>query len=341
MFGGLASRVFRFRSFSKQCCAPRQLIFANSAVCDQRGMQFYRRALPATCISFSSPEGKSIFREALSSGHMECYFKLASQLRTQDDPAFCGLATLVMVLNSLEVDPKRVWKGPWRWYHEEMLDCCSSLDNIRSEGITFDQFSCLATCNGLSILEERRVDGSADKGHFRQLITDVTSRDDRVLVAAYSRKTVQQTGDGHYASIGGYHPAKDLVLLFDTARFKYPPHWLPVDLLWESMHALDNETKKPRGYFLLEKLDHKGLMLFYVNAHLNAALMHATRCPPSQNCERMLEAWRFWAQWTAEPRAAGANVLEAAVARIAAVLDMSGGQQNFFLQVRFVTGMLA
>ena len=55
---------------------------------------------------------------------MESYYSLAAQFRTQDEPAFCGLSTLVMVLNALEVDPKRVWKGVWRWYHEYMLDCC-------------------------------------------------------------------------------------------------------------------------------------------------------------------------------------------------------------------------
>ena len=42
---------------------------------------------------------------------MECYFPLAEQFRTQDEPAFCGLSTLTMVLNALAVDPGRVWKG--------------------------------------------------------------------------------------------------------------------------------------------------------------------------------------------------------------------------------------
>ena len=48
-------------------------------------------------------------------GHMNCYFRLASQFRTQDDPAYCGLATLVMILNALEIDPGRIWKG-WLMY---------------------------------------------------------------------------------------------------------------------------------------------------------------------------------------------------------------------------------
>lgn len=39
----------------------------------------------------------------------------------QNDPAFCGLGTLVMVLNALAMDPGRVWKGIWRWYHEELV----------------------------------------------------------------------------------------------------------------------------------------------------------------------------------------------------------------------------
>ena len=109
---------------------------------------FYRRKLPEFCIPFSSDEGKKIFKEALDegevlfmrssklsrarlgldysklvllttllcfSGYMNCYFPLAAQFRTQEEPAYCGLSTLVMVLNALEVDPGRIWKGPWRW----------------------------------------------------------------------------------------------------------------------------------------------------------------------------------------------------------------------------------
>lgn len=63
--------------------------------------------------------------------------------QTQDEPAFCGISTMTMVLNALAVDPKRIWKGPWRWYHESMLDCCRDLEEIKKSGIEFDQFSCL------------------------------------------------------------------------------------------------------------------------------------------------------------------------------------------------------
>lgn len=99
-------------------------------------------------------------------------------MRLQDEPAYCGLATLAMVLNSLSIDPRRPWKGPWRWFHAGvhpasplaeinqceivfvvlasnpvagsrveasfpliagMLDCCSPLTKVQEEGITLTQ----------------------------------------------------------------------------------------------------------------------------------------------------------------------------------------------------------
>ena len=59
--------------------------------------------------------------------------------RTQDEPAFCGLASLAMVLNALAVDPRRPWKGPWRWFHEQMLDCCRPLSEVIQTGVILDQ----------------------------------------------------------------------------------------------------------------------------------------------------------------------------------------------------------
>jgi hypothetical protein len=109
---------------------------------------FYRRPLPPSLDPFASPEGRALFRDALAGGTMEGYFPLAEQFHTQAEPAFCGLGTLVIVLNALAIDPGRLWRGPWRWYSEELLDCCRPLEVVRREGITLDDFACLARCNG-------------------------------------------------------------------------------------------------------------------------------------------------------------------------------------------------
>ena len=93
---------------------------------------YYRRKLPTPpCVPFSSMEGRQLFAEALANRGMECYWKLAEQFHTQEEPAFCGLGTLVMVLNALSIDPRRQWKGVWRWFSEEMLECCVPLEEVR------------------------------------------------------------------------------------------------------------------------------------------------------------------------------------------------------------------
>lgn len=35
------------------------------------------------------------------------------------------------------------------------------------------------------------------------------------------------------------------------ARFKYPPHWIPVTVLFEAMMRKDAITGKPRGYAIV------------------------------------------------------------------------------------------
>ena len=43
----------------------------------------------------------------------------------------------------------KVWKGVWRWYHEDMLECCTSLEEIKVNGLHIQQLSCIAKCNQL------------------------------------------------------------------------------------------------------------------------------------------------------------------------------------------------
>ena len=114
---------------------------------------FFRRELPSPpATALSSPAGRVLFKEALADGGMEGFFPLIEHFRTQDEPAFCGLGTLVCVLNALRIDPHRTWKGVWRHWHEDMLDCCESLDHVREHGITFGKLACLARCNGAQVL---------------------------------------------------------------------------------------------------------------------------------------------------------------------------------------------
>jgi hypothetical protein len=162
-----------------------------------RSQTFYRRPLPTTCIALSSAEGRSRFENAMKSGGCESYFHLSEQFTTQADPAFCGISSLVMVLNALSMDPGRSWIGSvWRWYHEDMMDgVCRNLDHVRRNGVTLAEFCCMARCHGCEVSinfangSDTVCEGSL--AHFRAAIdqslcsrpTDECAR--RFLVASY------------------------------------------------------------------------------------------------------------------------------------------------------------
>jgi hypothetical protein len=56
--------------------------------------------LPQNLTGFSTPEGEVYFAE---SDAREAYFPLASEFVTQKTQAYCGVASIVMVLNALGV----------------------------------------------------------------------------------------------------------------------------------------------------------------------------------------------------------------------------------------------
>jgi glutathione gamma-glutamylcysteinyltransferase len=210
----------------------------------------YMRPLPTSLAALDSAEGRARFQRALLAGTLEGYFKLAQQFHTQADPAYCGLGSLVCALNALGIDPGRRWKGAWRWFSEELLDCCKSLDEVRRSGITLDEAACLARCSGAAASVHRA--GQADADTFREhLLAAASASDGPVLIVNYSRSAVGQTGTGHFSPIAGFDAATDQALVLDTARFKYPPHWMPVELLFAAMRERDAATGAARGWMQL------------------------------------------------------------------------------------------
>jgi glutathione gamma-glutamylcysteinyltransferase len=237
---------------------------------------FHRRPLPTTCIPLASPQGQQLFVRAIAASastpqpptNPGYVLNLLSQFRTQDEPSYCGISTLVMCLNTLSVDPQQTWKGVWRWWSEELLNCCISLEDAKKTGITLDEFVCLAKCQGISTSVVRppsllsttetttQTSCTEQLERFRNTVIHITRTDiasTGVLVCSYNRKTLGQTGSGHFSPIGAYDPQTDHVLILDVARFKYPPHWVKLETLFESMRTHDSSTGLPRGYCVLQQ----------------------------------------------------------------------------------------
>jgi len=124
------------------------------------------------------------------------------------------------------------------------------LEEVKLNGVTLDEFKALAECKGLSAEAFRYEQTNLEQ--FRAAVYSATSHSDHILVVSYARSKLGQTGDGHFAPIAGYHPQSDSVLLLDVARFKYPPHWVPLTMLFEAMEPFDSVTNKSRGYISLK-----------------------------------------------------------------------------------------
>ncbi|KAJ2339736.1 hypothetical protein GGH92_006579 [Coemansia sp. RSA 2673] len=215
-------------------------------------LSYYRRELPTDLVSFTSAAGRKLFKESLNEGYAEGYFNLAGNFTVQSEPAYCGPSSLAMVLNALEVDPGRTWKGVWRWYSDELLESCRTESDLKANGITFDQFLCLASSHA-QVVAKRGAQASREE--FLRDIMYVTQRDDVFMVLSFSRPVLGQTGDGHFSPIGAYHPESRMALVLDSARYKYPSWFGDVDTLYDSLQPVDSETGLPRGYFLISRLD--------------------------------------------------------------------------------------
>lgn len=175
------------------------------------------------------------------------------------------------------IDPGSIWKGNWRFFDENTLRTCDKrkpkndpLQNVMETGITFEEFLYLAECNGASIIPY--LASTTNLSQFRSAILAACTRrlDDIRLVCSYNRSVLKQTGTGHFSPIAGYHAEEDLVLILDVARFKYPSHWIPIELLWQSMSTIDSTTGKSRGFYLISKWPSDFSVQCDVNSYKNS-----------------------------------------------------------------------
>lgn len=222
----------------------------------------FRRELPDELVAFSSDRGRTRFAEAMAAGHVEPYFPLIEQFVTQDEPTFCGLGTLTMVMNALRIDPRRRWRdetGPgWRWWSDDMFptSCTGTLEHFRVNGSTMEEFGLLAAANGAEVRMHRPTDEGQSLETFRQAMLEAGSTtSSSFTVSSFCRAALGQTGAGHFSPIGGYHGPSDSALVLDVARFKYPPYWVPVPRLWQASLKVDEVTGRARGWFLLRASD--------------------------------------------------------------------------------------
>jgi hypothetical protein len=83
---------------------------------------------------------------------------------------------------------------------------------------------------------------------FREVVSSNLSRSGDYLIVNYDRAVLGQDGSGHISPLAAYDSETDMVLVMDTAAYRYPPTWVPLELLYAAMATTDSESDRMRGY---------------------------------------------------------------------------------------------
>jgi hypothetical protein len=189
---------------------------------------------------------------------------LAQWFETQANLAYCGVASTVMVLNSLSVPAPAVpGYGAYRfWTQSNAFAIPGSAGYVRPEVVAREGMT-LAQLHGWlagqpELVVERFHGDQLSLGHWRALLRrSLQEPRDRLLVN-YLRTTLGQQGGGHISPLAAYDARSDRVLILDVARYRYPAVWVSATDLWESLRTVDKSSGRSRGLLLIRQREPGG-----------------------------------------------------------------------------------
>jgi hypothetical protein len=209
--------------------------------------------LPQNLSGFSTHDGEVYFAE---SDAREAYFPLASNFLTQKTQAYCGVASIVMVLNALGVPAPPVPEyAPFRTFTQdnalnEQTDSVLPRDVLARQGMTLDQIGGILATQPVKAEVHHASDSSADE--FRKLASAYLAEPGHFVIVNYLRKAIGEEIGGHISPLGAYDAKADRFLILDVARYKYPPVWVKTAEIFDAMNTRDAVNgDKSRGFVLV------------------------------------------------------------------------------------------
>jgi hypothetical protein len=209
--------------------------------------------LPPDLIALDSDEGKALLIGAEARAD---YFPLNMHFVTQANPAFCGPASIAMVLNALGV-PRPASDntlGLGLFDQENVFtprtEAVKPKAEILRRGMTVDELGALLGAHGLDAEVVHAADSSLYA--FRRMAVAQLEERDRFVLVNYLRKAIGQDAGGHISPLGAYDADSDRFLILDVTRYKYPPVWVGAEALFAAMNTPDSDNDdKSRGYVIV------------------------------------------------------------------------------------------
>jgi hypothetical protein len=213
--------------------------------------------LPDNLIDLRSEQGERLLKE---SDALEAFVPLTINFVTQKNPAYCGVASIVMVLNALQLPAPEVPElNPYRTFTQDNFFNAATeeilpLAVLIKQGMTLDQIGALLVTQPVVAAVHHAASSSLSA--FRRTASEFLGGDGQFIIVNYLRKAVAQEAGGHISPLAAYDAETDRFLILDVSRYKYPPVWVTAADLFGAMNTVDaaNENRT-RGFVLIKKAD--------------------------------------------------------------------------------------
>jgi hypothetical protein len=209
--------------------------------------------LSTNLIDFTSSQGEKLLIESRS---RQDFFPLSTQFITQNNQAYCGVASIVMVLNALKIPaPEAPEYKPYRiftqenLFHNEATQKVIAPEVVARMGMTLEQLGKLLA--SYQVKTQVYHAGNTTIEEFRKRAAENLKQPGNFLVINYLRKKIGQEKGGHISPIAAYNEQTDRFLILDVSRYKYPPVWVKTADLWNAMNTIDLVSGKTRGFVLV------------------------------------------------------------------------------------------
>lgn len=210
-----------------------------------RTPSFNRLPLPDSLIAADSSAGHKLF---VTSQFTADYDDLAGHFVAQSRPAFCGVASSVVVLNALRHAAPPINQST---FFDDAASRVRGVLAVSFGGMTLAQLRDLLQAHGANAALTYASDTTLDA--FRALAQENLKTHGDFILVNYQRGKIGQRESGHISPLAAYHAASDRFLILDVAAYKYPPVWVSAQALWDAMNAVDSASGRTRGFVVVRE----------------------------------------------------------------------------------------
>ncbi len=190
---------------------------------------------------WNSPESMSLQKKLPQTADL---WQLMPRMVTQKNQTYCGIASAVIVLNTLKSNqPGDPMYYPYHYITQDSFFTPAVLPflapkSVMMRGSNMSELQQAISSHGVRV---QAIGGdSLNPEDLRQFLQEKLNSSEHFVLANYLRTGVHQDGGGHWSVLGAYDADSDRVLIMDVARYRYAPVWVKTSTLLNALNTVDS-----------------------------------------------------------------------------------------------------